>query len=318
MIGRNFREISDAYSELASYQEAGYPLLQALERMLGQRRGNPARLIGELIARIRAGRSLHRAMAEASLPPMDIAIVRVSEESGKLPDGLRMLSRDYRERHEQERLLRYAILKPGLLVLATLVFGEIPSWASGETSLGVSLARIGVRIGLLTAIVGLGWKIFRNKSRRISPWVPVIGPLMQARTMERLFTCLRMAVTSGCEMRGSLELAEFAVRHDPEYAKALRAVYQNFERFGVSEAFTETGRFRPSQLDLLRVGEATGKLEESLAKICSDLQQEIATAVKVLDEWIPKIIYGLAMAYAAYRVLGFYTGHMSTLDHIGE
>lgn len=320
MIGRNFKEISKNYQDLAHYEEAGYPIVQSLESLKSrlERENNQPQLkiMKRVLQLTEKGSTLHAALQKTGFSSLDVAIVRVGEQSGKLVDTFKMLSRFYMDRYTLERSLRSSMFKPGMLILLTLILNELAPWVSGQISFVVFFL---LTFGLFGGICGslyICYRLWILSGRPIPKWLPIIGRLTWVRETESLFNCIRLGVQSGCDMLETLNLTEGVIKQNPKLAKAIRSIRVNFEKLGLAAAFAGTGQFESDQIEAIKVGEATGKLEDTLNKICSELQNEVQRLAKVIEDWLPKIIYGVAVAYSAYKVLSFYSEHMKFLDSI--
>lgn len=73
-------------------------MLASLENLQKTTRAGEGTHVPRLIRGVRGGEFLHQAMAQAGLPPLDIALIKVGEKTGKLTDVARYLSDYYAER----------------------------------------------------------------------------------------------------------------------------------------------------------------------------------------------------------------------------
>lgn len=321
MIGNNAKEVAKSYQDLGKFEESGYPLLQSLEALRSrlERDGNQKQLksMKRVLQLTEKGSTLHAAMKKSGFPDLDTAIVRVGEQSGKLVDTFKMLGRFYMDRYQLERSLRSSLIKPALLILITLVLNQLSALFSGQSSFLVFfLESFGV-FGAMAGGVYFGLRVWKTLGRPIPRRFPVLGRLKWVRDTEGLFNCIKLGVQSGCDMLETLALTESVVQKNPRLRMAIQNIRRNFEKMGLAAAFAATQQFEHDQIDALKVGEATGKLEETLQKICAELQNEVQRLAKMIEDWLPKIIYGAAVAYSAYKIIGFYNEHMKFLDSLG-
>src|ERR1041385_5250834 len=91
---RNLIQRSELYSQLASLLNAGVALIQGLELI---ERKPPTfsyrRPLNAIIANIKAGSSFAESLAALGswLPSFDLALIRAAEQSGRLPESMRLL-----------------------------------------------------------------------------------------------------------------------------------------------------------------------------------------------------------------------------------
>lgn len=100
----------------------------------------------------------------------------------------------------------------------------------------------------------------------------------------------------------------------PELSRASRMVAVSSQKVGLSQALGNSGVFRSEQLMIIQTGEASGKLEEAFAKLQHDLRDEVRKNVATFEDWMPKIVYGIAMIYAISGI--FHT--ISQVNHIND
>ena len=61
-----------------------------------------------------------------------------------------------------------------------------------------------------------------------------------------------------------------------------------------------------------------GGLDQDLERWAKVFQEEAARGTKAFSVAIPKVCFGLALIFVAWKILGFYSGYYTMLDQIGN
>jgi type II secretory pathway component PulF len=91
----------------------------------------------------------------------------------------------------------------------------------------------------------------------------------------------------------------------------LAAVRQGHE---VYEALAETGAFPPQFVDMVRVGEESGTLVESMAHLAEQYQERARLAMGVLTVLMGVAVFalvGLVIIFLIFRIFGFYANTLN-------
>ena len=309
--------------------DAGQPLLSALENLQASLRGADRLTLGRMIHRVRKGGYLSAAMAVEGLAPLDVALIKVGEQSGTLSETERYLVQFYEERHELERSIKRALVKPAGLFVMSLFLRDLPAVIGGTISGAAYFMRTGgVLAGVaVAAIVVFHFYRASYRSRIVADaWskfflrIPWFGRVVRTVAYERFFTTLSIGLNSGLDLSSMLELGASMTSLPALRAGAAR-ILQRTQKTGLAKAFEESGLFRSDQLLMLRTGEQAGQLDEAFRKITSDLRSELKSAIQTFEEWLPKIVYAVAMGYSILGISSSYQDmwkNQEKLLHLGE
>ena len=142
------RELVEFYYRLSQTLELGLPMLSALEE---NEKIIPTpffrKIIEELRMSIEAGSSLYESMVHYPriFEPLDLAIVRLGEESGVLPGSLRELAEFIEWKEDIRSTLMRAAIYPSFIILAIVAVISVwvgyvlPQMANLLTEMGVEL-----------------------------------------------------------------------------------------------------------------------------------------------------------------------------------
>jgi general secretion pathway protein F len=295
---------------LAGMLGAGLTVEQALAV---QRRSGEARIAAvadRLLVQVRGGDALSQALARpgAGFPPLCVAMARAGEAGGTLPQSLARLAAYLERARAAADQVTSALIYPVILVtfaglsLAFLMTVVLPQFeqmfaAAGHALPWPTAALIGLShvvadsawlllLLLLAAWLGLRLALRRPAGRRTIHAallrLPLAGSLWRQIDAERFVRSLGALLGGGVALPQAVQLAADALGNQA-IADHLRQVAQGLRQGeGLADAIAAGGLLPAGVDDLLRVGEATGRLGP-LASQAAELQaQEIEARVKRL------------------------------------
>lgn len=317
---------------LATLAEAGVPLDRALAiaRDLGESRAVRA-VSARLLDRMLEGASLADAMeAEPSaFPPLYLGTVRGAEASAALAPALARLASSEEAAARRTSQLRSALIYPAILTItAVLCIGVLLAYvvptfepmlreAGRDLPLGtrITLAIAGgartaapVAIPALLLAAALAQAALRRPGPRAA-WhglllrLPVLGPLRRKLASAALARMLGELLSGGVDLQRALPLAREAVGDAAMRAAVARATPRALAGEGLGRAFAETGVLAPLTVQLMEVGERTGRLPAMLTRSADILDEEARTALARLMALVTPVIT-LVMGGAIALVVG--------------
>lgn len=291
--------------QLATLVRAGVPLDRSLALIADlDRRGRFGLLASRLGARVRGGDALSAALAaEATGDGVSIALVVAGEASGRLDETLERLAGLLEREATLADSVRSALVYPVTLLVAALatvlilVTMVLPQFALMFERAGQpvpALTRLLLDTGILlqqaapglVAAVVLVWLGVRLAGRRpearlvldrLAYRVPLFGPLAVKTAAERLLRLLGGLAAGGVALPKALDLAAEAsdtlalARIMDEVATRVR------EGRSLGDAFAGSGWMPPLAVELIRIGEATGRLDTILVQAADIYEQEVRT-----------------------------------------
>lgn len=325
--GASQRAISIALRELATLLEAGLPLDRALDvvRALGADK----RLDQALVAardRVRSGAGLADALAaEALFPKLVLSLIRAGELAGALDEALRRAA-EYQERaHLLTESIKSALIYPVILVataglsitfILTSVLPQFkPMFAEAGQALplptqivmfaGDLVSSYGwvILLVLGAGIVGFRRALKRRAFRRI--WdrnllrMPVIGGLALKTEIARFSRTLGTLLASGLPLPNAL-LATRDVLGNQAMADAVEAMVRDLRAGeGLSELLRRIKLFPGLVIQLVKVGEESGKLEDMLLRQAEIYDREVSRTIeRLMAALVPGLTIGLGLIVA--------------------
>jgi type IV pilus assembly protein PilC len=329
------KDVAWAARNLATTQSAGLPVVRAL-RMLGrQRRGTP---IGDALLRVHEavvnGAALADAfrMEERSLTPLTTALVEAGEANGKLDSSLVKLAELCEARVRLRRKIVSAMAYPVVMIvlvmcifMAMLVF-VVPTFSGLYDQLGGRLPWLTsllltmsdfVRskiLVVLAVVVGavVAFRKLRTQPRvrdakdRIILGLPVVGELFRSMAMARLSTTMASSLGAGVPLLDSLRLAG-NVANNVVFDRALEQAREEV-REGRSLAAALEGKPHVPELfvQLVAVGEETGRVDELLVKYAKGIEDEVEAKVEGLTSMLEPMMIVVLGGIIGVMVVGLY------------
>ncbi len=321
--------------QMAVLLESGTDIVTALELLQDQTSNRTLRrVIGEVASDIRGGSSLSLALSRhpRAFSPVYHRAIADGEQGGNLETVLRNMA-DFIERVvKTERKIKNALTYPAIvavvavIVISILVIFVLPTFTNLYTSLGTDLPVITtVFINLATwftdyglffigaivaAIVAFLFYIRTPGGKyqwdKISLHLPVLGRILLLSELSR--ACQTMALL----FRAGLPLPEIMTQainstNNKVIAEALTGVQSGLIRGeGLSGPMGRRPVFLPLMVQMVGVGEETGKLDDTLATVATTYDVEaddrITNAISLIQP-IVTVIIGLVIAFIAVALV---------------
>lgn len=321
--------------QLARLLQASLPLDRALEILttLMEKR-QTQRIVGDLLARVRDGSSLAEAMAQQdeAFPGVCVTMVRAGEEAGALRTVLARVA-DFLVRSEAIRQkVISAMIYPALLsvvalgaVVLILIF-VLPQFESMFEDAGSKLptaTRVimavshGLRdywwVLLLAIAVGAAaaQMLLRQSGvialrDRLALRLPLLGGLLTRFETARFSRSLGVLLGNGVPASRALSLAGATVgnRMLTEAIETLAARFKEGE--GLATSLAGAGCFPNLVIQLIEIGEETGRLEEMLQEVADIYDREVERMLeRLLALLVPAItiLMGVVVALIVAAVM---------------
>jgi general secretion pathway protein F len=310
------RDLALASHELAMLLRAGLPLDRALEVTAGFEETRRLRApLGRVLARVRDGAGLADALAaEEGLPRLFVAMVRAGEMGGSLEESLMRLA-DYLAKAQAAReAIISALIYPtillvtsGLSITVILVF-VLPTFEPLFASAGMALpssTRFVMAIAhflrqfwwtLAAASAALGialrWALgrapFRRRVDAALLRLPLLGGLLVKIELERFGRTLGTLLRNGVPLSTALGITKDTLTNSVVAGAVAETAASLREGEGLADRLRRTGVFPAIALDLLRVGEETGRVEDMLVRQADIAEQSVKrTTERLLALLVP-------------------------------
>ena len=311
--------------ELGALLAAGLPLDRSLSILAGLVEGGElSTVVRSLVEAVRAGKSLAVSMGEHPdvFPKIYVNMIRAGEAGGIMEGVLRYLT-DYMEntlalKEEIKSALIYPMILAGAagLSLIVLFVFVIPKFAAIFRDNAKALPMITkIVIGFSQFLAQYGWitllvlsaavisAVFyvrspegRSEWDRLSLRSWLVGDLL------RKFETARFSRTLAALLKGGVPLLEAlgtvqGVIGNRLLARAIGQVQVRVrEGRGMARPLSESGMFPPLALNMIAVGEETGKLEAMLTEVAVYYDQEVKRSTKRMTALLePALILAMGL-----------------------
>lgn len=321
--------------QLGAFLRAGIPILDALDA-LQQDADNPLlkQVLVEIGDSLRAGSSFAEAVAVHAdvFPSYYIGILRSAELTGNLDIVLRQLA-DYIERDEGvRRSIRSALTYPAVIVVMAivtvlvLVAYVLPKFEGFFESFDAKLP-LATRILLNTSdfisqwwfvilgvivLVGVGaFAYFRSERGRVTRdrlllKAPVVGDVVEYGVIERFCRILATMMRAGVPIPDAMAASTEATNNRVYQAALANASEEMMRGEGIARPIEETGLFPGAAIQMLKVGEQSGSLDEQLEVAADYYEGELEHKLKRLTSLFEPaiiIVMGVVVGFVAIALV---------------
>jgi type II secretory pathway component PulF len=309
---------------------AGVSIVRVLERQAERGPSAVRALAGRLLIAVRAGESLGAALDHESdvLPPLFLAMVRVAEETGHLPEvlgeleGYYLLEQQLRRRFRSQSFLPIGQFVFAVLLIAGLIFilgvlagpgkSLLPFFGlSGATG---AMAFLGVVAGTLGGAFLL-WKIVTRLGRqravvdRALLRVPALGPCLEALALGRFALALQLTLDSGLSIAKALRLSLRATGN-AAYAAAADGVVRVLKSGDTLTEALGLSRLLPEDfMHIIAAAEEAGRVPEAMRQQAGYYHEEAARRMRGLTRAATLLLwlcYAVFMVWMIFKIAGVY------------
>jgi type IV pilus assembly protein PilC len=340
-------EIAMFSRQLALLLESGTDIVTSLDLLQEQMTNETLRkTIGYVASDIRAGSSLSVALSRhpRAFSPMYHRAIAAGEQGGNLEVVLRQMADHIEKGVKTEKQIRGALTYPFIVVIVAVIVVIIlatfvlPAFTSMYSEFGVELPTItriliaisdwfsvyGIYLilGILAAVVAV---ILYMRTPRGKHWwdktvlrLPVIGRIVHLGELSRCCRTISLLIRIGLPLPEVMAMA-INNSNNKVVADNLTGVQHDLIRGeGLSRPMGKRELFLPLMTQMVKVGEETGNLDNTLDTVADSFEMESAdktAAAIALIQPVMTIIIGLvvgfvvlAMVSAMYSIYGSFSG----------
>lgn len=323
---------------LATILKAGISLPESLRIVQKQAHGKLRNIMSDVISKVEGGKALNIALSDHKnvFDPLFINMVKVGEKSGSLDESLHHLSIQLTKDAKLISKVKSAALYPTIvLITAVLVGGSVsyfilPKLAKLFTSFKANLplaTKILLKISYSLEHFGLWWLggflaalllfyILLKISfiRAIYDWIklhtPIAGKLIKSLNLARFSLTLGTLLKNGVAIDEALAITRDAITSIP-YKKVINSILADVNKGktvaeGMDIADPRERLFPTTARAMIRVGETTGSLYDSLLYISEFYEEEVDNITKDLStslEPILLIFIAFIVAFVAIAII---------------
>ena len=340
-LARN--EVLSVTNELAVLLRAGLPIDRALKILIEMSASpNQIRVLTSILETVKSGKGLSQALApyESTFGYFYINMIRAGEASGQLGDVLTRLAAYLENAKEIRSSVVSALVYPAiLLVVATLsiflmlgfvvpqfetLFSDmgdaLPTLTRGVIDAGNAVKSYGWVMLIVVFIIGFIIRQWASSDRgalkkdQFILSVPIVGSVAFKYEMAKFSRTLGTLLGNGVSLLSALSIAIGAVGN--RQVKASLSVLEPAVKQGerMSLALQKTEAFTPMVVQMIRVGEESGSLDNMMLELAKVYDNEVQSGVKRgLTLLEPMLILGMGGAIAVI-IIAILMGILSVND----
>ena len=322
--------------QMYSLMKSGIPILRAVKGLSDTTSSRRMRATLEDVSmQLEKGRTFSSALNQHPkiFNQLYVSIIHVGENTGKLDDACLQLA-EYLEREQETRkqiksATRYPTFVMIAIVMALVVMNifVIPTFAGMFEKFGAELplmTRILLAMSdffvnqwhwLLVSAVGTVYGITRYLKTEKGRWrwdryklrLPAVGSIFERSLLARFSRSFSMMLRAGVPLTNALNLTADAV-DNAFMSSRIITMRQNIEKGeSLSRVAAGSGLFTPLVMQMIGVGEETGRVDELLIDVAGYYEREVDYDLKSLTSKIEPILISIVSVMVLVLALGIFT-----------
>lgn len=322
--------------QMYSLSKAGIPILRAVNGLADT--SNSVRMtlaLRQVVDQLERGRNLSSALNQHPeiFNQLFVSVIHVGENTGNLDEAFEQLSHYMEREQETRKQIKAATRYPSFVLIAlalamvVLNIFVIPKFAAMFASFGAELPLmtrflIGMSdlfvnywpfmlIGLVLLVGGVYRYLqtpkgrYRWDARKLK--LPVVGSVFERSLLGRFARSFAMMLRSGVPLTTGLNLTAEAV--DNHFmADRIVTMRKSIEKGeNLTRVANNSGLFTPLVMQMINVGEETGRLDELLTDVAEYYEREVEYDLKSLTSKLEPILIVIVSVMVMVLALGIFT-----------
>lgn len=331
--------------QMYSLTKAGVPLLRSM-RGLTQNCTNKQlqQALEDVAGELTNGRGLSASMQmhPQVFSPLFVSMINVGENTGRLDQALLQLANYYEQEVETRKRIKTAMRYPTFVIsfigiaMFILNIKVIPQFATMFNRFGVELPLptrilIGMSnffvnywMAIIGAIVGgifafrswLGTPKGREKWDKFRLRMPIVGGIVNRAQLAHFSRTFSLMLKSGVPLNQSLALSAEALENKFLESRLLKMKGEIEAGSSVSVTAMNADVFTPLVIQMIAVGEETGRIDELLLEVADFYDREVDYDLKTLTARIEPILLVIVAGMVLILALGIFLPMWGMLDAI--
>lgn len=318
--------------QFAIMLEAGISLAGALD-VIREQTVNPTlkECLGDMYGDIQKGLSLSTALANFPhiFPPILLSMVEAGEVSGQLDRVFTKLADQFEKDYKQQQKIKGAMVYPiivlviAVIVVAVLVTVVIPQFGNALTGMNVELPKLTQIMLSFSKFCTTYWYVFlvgiialilvikaMAGSERGKLWLdqfalkfPLLADVTKTMMTARLCRSMSTLLSSGVLMIESMEIAGKILGNSVLIKKMATAIDNLKQGRSLTQTISEMQYFPPMALSMIKTGEESGNLDETLRKSAGFFEDQLEEKIQKLTTFIEPLIMIVLGGVVAFVIL---------------
>ncbi len=322
--------------QLSTMVQAGLPIARALRTLANQQKSYSFRaVIDDLSKCVEAGQPLSQAMKKhpRAFDTMYVRLIESAEKSGMLENALDQLTKYLERKRNIRRQVIRALIYPAfvlcfaVLIFAALRFVLLPMFAGASSGSNPINKTVGSLLTLVDTVLGLAVfvpiliillaSLLRQTElgTYIVDWVklhiPIIGGVFRRAALARFTRSLGVLTGAGVSILDALSMSR-EVTGNEVIARQIDFAKETVKTgSSLTEPLRVSRTIDPAVVDMIEVGEESGKLEESLLKVADYYEDEVETMIHYLMGLLKPTLIILLCLLMGYMILTMWSVALS-------
>ena len=311
--------LSQAYFDLATMLDAGMPILRTLDIVVEGRKGYLKRVFSQIRETVGKGSSLAEALGKHPrvFPDLDRMLIEAAETSGAMGTSLTMLSEWHTFVHRITRQMIMGLIYPFLILHIAAFVPGLPNLILGKSTtteylLGAAGILMFLWVVVLCVLLRGRFPVLRLPLDFAAQRIPVFGLAAYHMAVCRYAKAFAMMYGAGVPITETAERANRATGN-VIVARLFEGGKASVRSGGMAwEGFSK--RLPMEYLQLWQIGEETGELDKTTAKIAEIAGDRADLYFTEFSKWLPKIVYFIIIGVLAYMIIKLASQYATTLS----
>jgi MSHA biogenesis protein MshG len=331
--------------QMYSLTKAGIPIIRSVTGLASTRSLRLKLALFEVIEQLEKGRNLSSAMAQHPkiFSSLFVSIVHVGENTGQLDSAFLQLSKYLERDQETRKQIKSATRYPSFVVFALIAALIVMNIFVIPVFAGM-FAKFDTELPLMTRLLlGMSdffihrWyvliggilvcffiiKHYKNTQQGRLKWdywklkMPIIGDIIERSLLARFSRSFALMLKAGVPLTSALSLVADAVSN-AYMSDAIVTMRRRIEKGeSMSRVATASGLFTPLVLQMIHVGEETGRVDELLAEVADFYEREVEYDIKSLTSKIEPVLISIVAVMVLVLALGIFTPMWDMMGVVG-
>lgn len=331
--------------QMYSLTKAGIPIIRAVSGLSNTRSLRLKVALTDVIEQLEKGRNLSSAMAQYPkvFSQLFVSIVHVGENTGQLDSAFLQLSQYLEREQETRKQIKAATRYPSFVIFAlaaalvVMNIFVIPVFAGMFEKFDTELPMMTrillamsdffinqwyILVGVILVSIFIT-KQYKNTQQGRLKWdhlklkMPIIGDIIERSLLARFSRSFAMMLKAGVPLTSALSLVADAVSN-AYMSDAIVNMRRRIEKGeSLSRVASASGLFTSLVLQMIHVGEETGRVDDLLTEVADFYEREVEYDIKSLTSKIEPILISIVAVMVLVLALGIFTPMWDMMGVVG-
>ncbi|MBM7581265.1 type IV pilus assembly protein PilC [Caldicoprobacter guelmensis] len=328
----NSRDLAVLCKQFSTMLKAGIPIVKCLDILSKQLSNRLLRSVfAEMYTEVRSGRSLSESLAGRGkyFPQLFTSMVEAGEASGTLDEVLGNLAQHYEKEHKLIQKVKNSMTYPVIVLVVAvavvyfLLTVVVPTFVSIFSRSGAMLPlptrmllylsdfmlKYGIFVLLFLIMLAFGFYLATSRGEGRYKWhklllrLPMVKTVVVQSISTRFSGTLGILLRTGIPLVTALEIVKKVVGNEVAQ-RGLQYVQETARKGGgISAPLEQLNLFPPMLIQMVRIGEESGTLDEMLLKTAEFYEGELETNLTRLTTLLEPMVIVLLGGIVAFIVL---------------